>query len=74
MAAFSNQRTYISSTWRKHLVAIVGPIPLNGGLQWRVGQRHAEDTSPFVNSDAINDELKKANAQDGEYVVVLCNV
>jgi hypothetical protein len=73
MAAFSNQKTYVSKAWRKKLENIVGTIPVNGGVQWKVGTQAKGDPSPSTNSDFINDELMKAQASNGEYVVLLCN-
>jgi hypothetical protein len=69
MAAFSNQKTYVSKAWRKKLENIVG----TGGVQWKVGTQAKGDPSPSTNSDFINDELMKAQASNGEYVVLLCN-
>jgi hypothetical protein len=73
MAAFSNQKTYISITWRKQLEAIFGKIPFDGGVQWRVGVKHPHDSDPTANSDLINQELDAVQAEKGELVVLLCN-
>ena len=73
MAAFSDQKTYISTKWRNKLEEIVGKIPVDGGVQWKVGVQHLNDPEPSINSDFINSELTKAGAINGELVVVLCN-